>query len=55
MGTSFLFLKPSYNEQKTFTLKLLYKFVIKSSFMSILQIKRNGFSSFSERKNRNET
>jgi len=32
MGTSFLFLNPSYNEQEPFTLKLLYKFVTKSSF-----------------------
>lgn len=27
-GTSFLLLNPSYNEQRAFTLKIVYKFVI---------------------------
>jgi hypothetical protein len=52
MGTSFLFLNPSYNEQKTFTLKLLYKFVIKSLFMQNFQQKRYSLSLCTKRKPR---
>jgi hypothetical protein len=45
MGTSFLFLNPSYNEQETFTLKLLYKFVIKDKDLCLsFKKERNSLS-----------